>query len=322
MSCNYMLKNGNICKNIAKKSIKDIGYCTRHYNILKQTSYDSTDYLQNILTELKINKNDITFINKGTFGLVYKIMLDNKFYALKYQHLNDNIKNIIYYEYILLSQHFNDCDNIVKLYNSKKSYYYKNNSYSFIITELLHETLQERKQRYQFSINEIKNIGIQLIQTIKYIHDKKYLYIDLKPENIMFTNDQDNIIKLIDFNCCSKYINHLSEFYENKIIKGPIGNMIYSSININKSYSGVRIDDIESILWILLYLLDYNIINNIKAAKKNEKIIKLKEIFIINNICEENNKYEFIINYINELKIYNSLNNKKPNYERFIDILK
>ena len=138
----------------------------------------------------------------------------------------------------------------------------------------------------------------------------------------MFTNDQDNIIKLIDFNCCSKYINHLSEFYENKIIKGPIGNMIYSSININKSYSGVRIDDIESILWILLYLLDYNIINNIKAAKKNEKIIKLKEIFIINNICEENNKYEFIINYINELKIYNSLNNKKPNYERFIDILK
>jgi serine/threonine protein kinase len=317
-----MLKNRNICKNIAKKSIKDIGYCTRHYNILTQISYDSIDYLQNILIELKINKNDITFINKGTFGSVYKIMLDDKYYALKYQYLNDNIKNIIYYEYILLSQHFNDYDKIIKLYNSKKSYYHKNNSYSFIITELLHETLQEKKQRYQFNINEIKDIGIQLIQTIKYIHNKKYLYIDLKPENIMFTNDKDNIIKLIDFNCCSKYINHLSEFYENRIIKGPIGNMIYSSININKSYSGVRIDDIESILWILLYLLDYNIINDIKNAKKNEKIIKLKEIFIINNLCEENNNFEFIINYINELKIYNSLNNKKPNYERFIDILK
>ena len=236
MSCNYILKNGNICKNSAKKSIKSIDYCTRHYNLLSQNSdTNNTHNINEILFDLNQDK-EIIFINKGAFGTVYKIFLDDKYYALKIQYLNNDIKNIIYYEYLLLSQHFNNCDNIVKLYNGKKSYYCKNNEYSYIITELLYETLEDRKQRYQFTIDKIKEIGIQLIQIIKYIHDKKYLYIDLKPENIMFINENENVIKLIDFNCCSKYINHLSEFYNNSIIKGPIGNMIYSSININKSY--------------------------------------------------------------------------------------
>jgi serine/threonine protein kinase len=321
MSCNYILKNGNICKNFAKKSIKSIDYCTRHYNLLSQNSdTNNTHNINEILFNLNQDK-EITFINKGAFGTVYKIFLDDTYYALKIQYLNNNIKNIIYYEYLLLSQHFNNCDNIVKLYNGKKSYYCKNNEYSYIITELLYETLEDRKQRYQFTIDKIKEIGIQLIQIIKYIHDKKYLYIDLKPENIMFINENENIIKLIDFNCCSKYINHLSEFYNNSIIKGPIGNMIYSSININKSYSGIRIDDIESILWILLYLLDYDIIKNIKKAKKNNKIITLKENFI-NNINGEQNIHDFIIYFVNELKTYNTINNKKPNYEIFINILK
>jgi len=321
MSCNYILKNGNICKNSAKKSIKSIDYCTRHYNLLSQNSdTNNTHNINEILFDLNQDK-EIIFINKGAFGTVYKIFLDDKYYALKIQYLNNDIKNIIYYEYLLLSQHFNNCDNIVKLYNGKKSYYCKNNEYSYIITELLYETLEDRKQRYQFTIDKIKEIGIQLIQIIKYIHDKKYLYIDLKPENIMFINENENVIKLIDFNCCSKYINHLSEFYNNSIIKGPIGNMIYSSININKSYSGIRIDDIESILWILLYLLDYDIIKNIKKAKKNNKIITIKENFI-NNINGEQNIHDFIIYFVNELKTYNTINNKKPNYEIFINILK
>jgi hypothetical protein len=142
MSCNYVLKNGNVCKNIAKKSIKSIDYCTRHYNILIHNSDpDNTNNIYDTLSDLNLNKDkDIIFINKGAYGSVYKIFLDEKYYALKIQYLNNNIKNIIYYEYLLLSQHFYNCNNIVKLYNGKKSYYCKNNEYSYIITELLYET--------------------------------------------------------------------------------------------------------------------------------------------------------------------------------------
>ena len=57
MSCNYILKNVNICKNYAKKSIKSIEYCTRHYNILIQTfdtTPSNTDTLDDILLVLNI----------------------------------------------------------------------------------------------------------------------------------------------------------------------------------------------------------------------------------------------------------------------------
>lgn len=321
MSCSFILKNGIKCKNASKKQIKDIEYCTRHYNILIQNNDYSTISINNILSELNINISDIIFINKGSFSHVYKILINDKYYALKIQYLNDNSKNIIYYEYLLLSQHLNNSDYIVKLYNNNnKKYYYKNNEYAFLLTELLFETLEEKNQRYKFNIDEIKFIGIQLIKAIEYIHNQKYLYIDLKPENIMFICENNNIIKLIDFNCCSKYINHLSEFYDNSLLKNPIGNMIFSSININKSYSGIRIDDIESVLWIILYLLNYEIINNLKKMKKNNKIILAKENFI-KNINFEINIHDFIINFINELKNYNNINNKKPDYNKFINIL-
>ena len=98
MSCNYILKNGNICKNFAKKSIKSIDYCTRHYNLLSQNSdTNNTHNINEILFNLNQDK-EITFINKGAFGTVYKIFLDDTYYALKIQYLNNNIKNIIYYE--------------------------------------------------------------------------------------------------------------------------------------------------------------------------------------------------------------------------------
>ena len=318
MSCNYILKSGQNCKNASKKIIKDLEYCTRHYNILIQTNEDPIFSINNILSKFNLDK-EYSFINKGTFRYVYKILINNNYYALKLQPLINNIKNIIYYEYILLSHHLNDSNYIIKLYNNK-NYYYKNNEYSFIITELLYENLEEKKQRYKFNIEEIKSIGIQLIKAIQYIHDKKYIYINLKPDNIMFINENNNNIKLIDFNCCSKYINHISEFYENILLKSPIGNTIFSSVNINKSYSGLRIDDLESILWILVYLLNYNITTILKNTKKITKIITIKENFL-NNIHQEDYIHDFIINFINELKNYNNINNKKPNYIRFINIL-
>lgn len=330
MNCSQILKNGNNCKHSATNKINDIYYCTRHYNIIIKTKHEDQDTQENKtqaayntaieIPNIGIDIKTSEFINNGTFLSVYKILLNDKYYALKIQNLENNQKNVIYYEYILLSQHLNDSNFIIKLYDGGMSYYYKNNIYGILITELMYETLYDKKNRYNFNIQEIKEIGIQLINSIKYIHNKKYLYIDLKPDNIMFINEKDNIIKLIDFNCCSKYINHMSEFYENKLLKNPTGNFIYSSININKSYSGVRIDDIESILWVILYLLECDIINNITNAKTKLSLIKLKEKFIKDNNYDCN----FIKEFINELKKYShptNINNKRPDYQKFIDIL-
>lgn len=345
MNCEFKKINGDLCKNKYTKELNGKKYCTRHFNVNikedtkeeslhkkeKKTSKsfeDNLNKIKDILDELNIKYLDIEFINKGTFLYVYKINIDNNLYAIKVQFLDsdvstcgiDNkIKNVLYYEYLLLRNHFNDSKNILKLIDIsviKKQFYYKPNKIAILITELLDETLTERKNRYNFSIDEVKSIGIQLIKSIEYIHSNKYLYIDLKPDNIMF--DSKNNLKLVDFNTCSQYLNCQSEFYENVLLKNPIGNFIYSSININKSYSGLRIDDIESILWIMLYLLDKDVINDIINQKSLNKLIIIKEKYISNYLLGRD---KFIFNFIEELKTYSTINNKKPNYQKFINIL-
>jgi serine/threonine protein kinase len=341
MNCEFTKINGDLCKHKHTKELNGMKYCTGHYNInikeektkeetkeetkekkiKKQTkiSKNNLHKIIDILDELNIKYSSIEFINKGTFLYVYKINIDNNLYAIKVQFLDNKVKNVLYYEYLLLMDHLNASDNIVKLIDIsviKKIYYNKPNKFAILITELLDETLSEKKNKHIFSIEEVKSIGIKLIEVIEYIHSNKFLYIDLKPDNIMF--DSKNNLKLVDFNACSKYLNYQSEFYENKLIKNPIGNFIYSSVNLNKSYSGIRIDDIESILWIMLYLLDKDIITDIINQKSVTKLIDIKEKYILNYLLGRD---KFIFNFIEELKTYDTINNKKPNYRKFINIL-
>ena len=361
MNCEFKKINGDLCKHKYKKELNGKKYCTRHFNInskednskegdskednskednskednskednktQSKSSKSNLHKIIDILNELNINYLDVKFINKGTFLYVYKININNNLYAIKVQFLDNHVstrgidnkvKNVLYYEYLLLMNHLNDSKNILNLVDIsiiKKRYYYKPNKFAILITELLDDTLTERKSKYTFSIEEVKSIGIQLIEAIEYIHSNKYLYIDLKPDNIMF--DNKNNLKLVDFNACSQYLNCQSEFYENALLKNPIGNFIYSSININKSYSGIRIDDIESVLWIILYLLDKDIINDIISQKSLNNLIVIKEKYILNYLLGRD---KFIFNFIEELKTYNTANNKKPNYRKFINIL-
>lgn len=344
-SCNYITKFNKKCKNIIPNNIisqkiniiNNKLYCTRHFNYIKKNENDKlneklnnklneNDKIINILNKYNINYSQIIYLNTGTFLEVFKIIDKyNNTYVLKYQNIKSNNINMLYYEYLLLYNHLNTCDNIIKLYNPLtnnnnkiNSYLLKKNEYAILFTEYIEETLTNKMKNYNFTIDDIKKIGIQLINIIKYIHSKKYLYNDLKPDNIMISNLK---IKLIDFNLCEKYLDIYSNFYSNNKINKRIGNDIYSSRNLNYSYRGVRIDDLESILYILSDLLQIPEFIKIKSQKDIDNIIKLKEEFINNKT-----KYNFINKFIDLLNIYipqidENLSNRFINYQLFIDIL-
>lgn len=44
-----------------------------------------------------------------------------------------------------------------------------------------------------------KNIVKQIASALEFIHSNNYLHGDIKPENIMFTNENRDCVKLIDF---------------------------------------------------------------------------------------------------------------------------
>lgn len=336
MNCEYLVKKDN-CKFKAKLEYLNKNYCTRHYNLLikqnenkdikkesknknKNSSKKNNKMninLESILIENNILFDSIELLNSGTFNIVYLIKYQENKYIIKYQNLKDN-KNLLYYEYLLSFNHFNNKLYFPELiYFNDKTYFVKKDEYALLCQEFLYFTLNEKKNIYNFTLLDILNIGIQLINIIEYIHSKKFLYLDLKPDNIMFINQDELQIKIIDFNLCEKYITPYSDFYPNNKIKKRKGNDIFSSINLNSSHRGQRFDDIESILYIMLYLLNDNEFNNIINEKNINEIINYKENIFNNYISE----YPFINNFINEINNNIIIEHKKPNYRKFKEIL-
>ena len=330
MEENYNEENYNNCqidlyeeyKKIKKLNIKKIKTNTPNNSTIY--NFKNINNIEIILNEINLKFESIDFINSKDEIYYYKILLNDTYFNLKIQNLQiENTKNIIYYEYLVLKELYN-ADYITQLCNICKPFYNKNNYYSILITELLYETLEDRKENNIITIDDIKEIIIQLIQIIQYIHNNKYLYIDLNPSNVMFVDKNSNKIKLANFSYCNKYINYRSEFLENIILNKPTGNLLFSSVSINKSFSGIRIDDIESILWILLYSLDsklYIKLNKINSSN-HKAIIRLKEKIVKENSLQNKCEYDFIKLFIDELQLYDNINNKKPYYNKFINIIK
>jgi len=321
MECYYIRQNDVKCKCKATQELlmKDSNiinyYCTRHYNILiKQNTNTNTNANAN---NNETDNEKLIEINRYDNIIIYKNKSQN--YIYKYLDIS-KFKNILQYEYLLFTKIFLHHENIIKFIN----YEIKKNISFTLKLEYLPLSFDEIKLLKLTEV-QIKNIGCQLIKVIQYIHSNKYLYINLVPLNIRGIVQNNNIIiKIINLNSCIKYINNNSQFYDNNILDKRQGNDIYSSRNINLGYRGIRLDDIENILYILLDLINDINFNKIKNLKQITRIIKKK-----NEILITQTNYEYINNYINEINNYinfsdinENLSNKQINYNKFLNTLK
>jgi serine/threonine protein kinase len=96
----------------------------------------------------------------------------------------------------------------------------------------------------------IKNIAIQMIQLIETLHNKLLIHRDIKPNNFMMKN---NKLYLIDLGMCKRYETNGIHMKCGTLTK-IIGTPNYVSLNIHNNIEPSRRDDIESILYICMYL--------------------------------------------------------------------
>ena len=157
-------------------------------------------------------------------------------------------------------------------------------------------------------MEQIKNIGCQMIDIITYIHNMKIIHRDIKPENFLMSNGK---IKLIDFGFAKKYFddNHIPF----KKINDIIGTPNYISLNIHNLVEPSRRDDLESLIYILLYL-DQNIpwknVSILEKKNMKENFNNLKYIPLIFhdllNLCrkldfQEQPNYNLFKNFLNNV---------------------
>jgi casein kinase I family protein HRR25 len=182
----------------------------------------------------------------------------------------------------------------------------KNN---YMVITLLGLSLSDfTKKHTTISLNVVLQIGKQLVERLKFIHGMGLIHRDIKPDNFLI--GENNIIFIIDFGLCKKYIgSDKHKHIENKKLNKIIGTPNFVSVNVHNLNQPSRRDDVESMVYVLLYLyfggldwIDFYDLDEIKTKKiellENNKVPKrIRDIlFYIRGLSyEENPDYEFIL---------------------------
>ena len=158
-----------------------------------------------------------------------------------------------------------------------------------------------------FNIKDITMIAIQILERIKFIHSKNIIYCNINPDNLYINFFRfQNIIYLTDFTHAIKCdnINKTKNSFNSN-------NLIFSSIN---SMNGIKIykkDDLESLGYLLLFLLKgglpwellaFNL--DITNEEKTREIFQIKKYHPLDILYEGiPEEFKLYINYIKNLPV-------------------
>jgi casein kinase 1 len=194
----------------------------------------------------------------------------------------------------------------------------------------------------KFPLKTVCIIGKEMVKRLETMHEKGILHRDLKPNNLTWGNfnssynDISNInstnslnntynkldidtIFLIDFGLsCSFLEGGISpKHYKIKNNLSFVGTLRYASLNSHKGIRQSRRDDLESMIYILIYFLKGKLPwQDIKAKQKEERhkmISEIKSKVTVESLCE-NLPQEFadLLNYVKKLEF-----EEKPMYYKF-----
>jgi len=196
-----------------------------------------------------------------------------------------------------------------------------------------------------FPLKSVCLIGIEMTKRLESMHEKGILHRDLKPNNlawgnfnnsynninsnninITIKNDYDrseildlNTIYLIDFGLsCSFWENNsLQKHYKKTTGHNFVGTLRYASLNSHKGIRQSRRDDLESMIYILIYFLKGKLPwQDVKAKSKDERyklIEQIKTRVSIEDLCKDiPNEFAELLKYVKELQF-----EEKPIYTKF-----
>ena len=212
-------------------------------------------------------------LGEGTFGMIFKCESSDGLCAFKFEKKRPNKRSLLKAESdIMMILKGPGIPRIIS--------YIEEGDYNIMIMELLGKSLEgllKQSPGKKMSIKTVCLLGIEMLKILKYIHDKNYIHRDIKPDNFAIGYSEPNNLFLLDFGLAKKY--RSSRTLEQKPMqknKKLTGTARYASINALRGYDQSRRDDLESVGYVLAYLLRGNLPwQGIIVKTKEEKYAKI-----------------------------------------------
>ncbi|KAG0698405.1 casein kinase I [Suillus ampliporus] len=109
----------------------------------------------------------------------------------------------------------------------------------------------------KFSLHTVVNLGIQLLSRLEYIHSNNYVHCNIKPQNVLVgLGHLKHTAFIIDFSIVKEYWDTATRvhipFHQNQCLTGTPA---FASINNHLGVDLGRRDNLESLTYMLIYLL-------------------------------------------------------------------
>ena len=288
----------------------------------------------NMLSQVMLSQYKcVKKIGEGSFGLIYKaISLPQQQQHQSQQSSSTQTSSNKKYA-IKFESHSKRHPHLEKEYHFMKSlshphiptvYTYTSiPHYNILIMDLLDKSLEDLIEIYDtFSIRTMYILLIQLLSTLKYIHDNHIVHRDIKPENFVMGRKSTSMnVYIIDFGLSRLYRNEVTKQHFPMIKKKkPCGTARYASINTLNCYEQSRRDDLESLAYVCVYLLNGELPwQGIKGKTKEEKyrkIMEMKRSIREDELCKGTSKEltEFT-KYVRGLGY-----EEEPQYDKWIEV--